>query len=100
MPSIISILISVAFVIGGPVLFYQNLKKAGDPVQLALKYFEDGADELVFLDVSATIEGRESLFDDVKQVSKEVFIFFPFFQTAVSNSVKLFRIYAGFIKKI
>ncbi|MFQ5406077.1 MAG: imidazole glycerol phosphate synthase subunit HisF [Candidatus Micrarchaeia archaeon] len=53
---------------------FQELKKAGDPVALALKYYEDGADELVFLDITATLEGREAFFDVVKQVSKEVFI--------------------------
>ncbi len=49
-----------------------DLKDAGDPVILAKKYAQTGADELVFLDISATLEGRKTLIDMVLQVAKEV----------------------------
>ena len=46
---------------------FQNLQQAGDPVQLAKRYNEEGADELVFLDITATVEGRKTF---TKLVSK------------------------------
>ncbi|MFC5195122.1 imidazole glycerol phosphate synthase subunit HisF [Bizionia hallyeonensis] len=51
---------------------FVDLKDAGDPVALAKKYAQTGADELVFLDISATLEGRKTLIDMVLQVAKEV----------------------------
>ena len=51
-----------------------GLKEVGDPVSLAKKYYEDGADELVFLDISATIEKRKTMVDVVRRVAKEIFI--------------------------
>jgi len=51
-----------------------NLKYAGNPVSLAEKYSSNGADELVFLDISATDEGRKTMVDVVRKVSKNVFI--------------------------
>jgi imidazole glycerol-phosphate synthase subunit HisF len=48
------------------------LKDAGDPVELAKKYAETGADELVFLDISATEERRKTLFDLVRNVAKAI----------------------------
>ncbi len=51
---------------------FVDLKDAGDPVVLAKKYAQSGADELVFLDISATLEGRKTLIDMVLQVAKEV----------------------------
>lgn len=53
---------------------FLGLKEVGDPVSLAKKYYEDGADELVFLDISATIEKRKTMFDVVRRVAKEIFI--------------------------
>ncbi len=44
---------------------FLNLKDKGDPVELAARYEEEGADEIVFLDISATIEGRRTLLDVV-----------------------------------
>lgn len=46
----------------------------GDPVSLAKKYYLDGADELVFLDISATVEKRKTMVDIVKKVAKEIYI--------------------------
>lgn len=51
---------------------FENLRDAGDPVELAKRYADEGADELVFLDISATNEERETLFDLVKQVGEQI----------------------------
>jgi cyclase len=49
-----------------------NLKRAGDPVELAKRYCEEGADELVFLDITASPEKREILKDVVESVAMEI----------------------------
>ncbi len=49
-----------------------NLRDAGDPVELAAIYAEQGADELVFLDITATIEKRKMLLDLVKKVAQRI----------------------------
>lgn len=49
-----------------------NLRDAGDPVELARIYAKEGADELVFLDISATNEGRTTLIDLVKRVGEAI----------------------------
>ena len=51
---------------------FMDLKDAGDPVELAKKYAENGADELVFLDISATEERRKTLIDLVRNVAKAI----------------------------
>ena len=51
-----------------------NLQIEGDPVEMASKYSEQGADELVFLDITATLESRNNVVDLVEQVAKKVFI--------------------------
>ncbi|MEW8958133.1 imidazole glycerol phosphate synthase subunit HisF [Neomoorella humiferrea] len=51
-----------------------NLRDAGDPVELAAFYDRAGADELVFLDISASAEGREIMVDVVRRTATEVFI--------------------------
>jgi len=53
---------------------FENLRDAGDPVDLGKKYSEEGADELVFLDITASKDNRQTLFDLVAKVAKEVFI--------------------------
>lgn len=53
---------------------FQNLRDAGDPVENAKIYDEAGADELVFLDISATHEERNIMVDVAKAVAKEIFI--------------------------
>ncbi len=50
----------------------ENLRDAGDPVELAKVYAEEGADELVFLDIAATLENRKTLADLVKRVAQQV----------------------------
>ncbi len=51
-----------------------GFKRSGDPVALAKKYYLDGADELVFLDISATVEKRKTMVDIVNKVAKEIYI--------------------------
>jgi len=53
---------------------FDNLTDAGDPVELAKKYYAEGADELVLLDISATLEGRETFIDVVRDVAKAIAI--------------------------
>src|SRR5262249_27163708 len=53
---------------------FLNLRDAGDPVEVARRYEDEGADELVFLDISATHEGREILLDVVRRVADEIFM--------------------------
>ena len=53
---------------------FVNLRDAGDPVELAARYNDQGADELVFLDVAATVENRATLVDVVSRTAREVFI--------------------------
>ena len=51
---------------------FEDLRDAGDPVSLAKYYCEQGADELVFLDITATIENRPTLLELVKKLSLEI----------------------------
>lgn len=51
---------------------FLGLNDAGDPIELAAKYAQDGADELVFLDITATLEKRKTLTDLVKAIAKEI----------------------------
>lgn len=53
---------------------FQGLRDMGDPVELALAYQEQGADELVFLDISASVEGRGTMLETVRQVARELMI--------------------------
>lgn len=53
---------------------FVQLRDAGDPVELAQAYVREGADELVFLDISATVEGRQTMIDVVADVAKYVSI--------------------------
>ena len=53
---------------------FNNLMDAGDPVQLAYEYYKQGADELVLLDITATLEGRETFKKVVEDVAKAISI--------------------------
>ena len=53
---------------------FQNLRDAGDPVELAKRYDEQGADELTFLDVTASSGNRETTYDVVRRTAEQVFI--------------------------
>jgi len=53
---------------------FKQLRDAGDPVELASWYDEQGADEVVFLDIGASPEGREAMFDVVERTARQLFI--------------------------
>jgi len=48
---------------------FEDLRSAGDPIELASRYVQEGADELVFLDITATVEARSALVDLVKDIA-------------------------------
>jgi cyclase len=53
---------------------FMNLRDQGDPVELAQKYYEQGADEITFLDVNASVDNRSTMFDVVARTADVVFI--------------------------
>jgi len=53
---------------------FENLRDAGDPVELAARYDAQGADELCFLDITATVEGRGALLDIVSRTAEKCFM--------------------------
>jgi cyclase len=53
---------------------FQDLRDAGDPVELAARYDAAGADELVFLDITATLQGRDAMDDVIGRTAEQVFI--------------------------
>jgi cyclase len=53
---------------------FLNLRDAGDPVQVASRYESEGADELVFLDITASHEGRDIMLDVVRRTAEQVFM--------------------------
>jgi cyclase len=70
-----------------------NLRDAGDPVELAANYAEQGADELVFLDITATVEKRKTLAELVKKIAHAINI--PFTVGGGINSVEDVRVLLG-----
>jgi len=52
----------------------EGLRKVGDPAKFAKRYYEQGADELIFSDVVASLYGRNSLYDIIKQTAAETFV--------------------------
>ncbi len=53
---------------------FVGLRDAGDPVEVAKRYNEEGADEITFLDIGASHEGRDTIVDVVKKVAQQIFI--------------------------
>ncbi len=53
---------------------FLNLRDAGDPVELGARYSDEGADELVFLDITATVRSRKTIVELVEKVAEKVFI--------------------------
>lgn len=51
---------------------FKDIRDAGDPIELAKKYVEQGADELVFLDITATLEKRKTLIPLVQEIAREI----------------------------
>jgi cyclase len=68
---------------------FLNLRDAGDPVERAKLYYEQGADELVFLDITASHEGRALMFEYAARVAEEVYI--PFCVGGGIKSIEDFR---------
>ena len=72
---------------------FENIRDAGDAVELAMYYSRQGADELVFLDITATIENRKTLVDLVKKIASKINI--PFMVgggiTSVENAFELLQ---------
>ena len=65
---------------------FVGIKEVGDPVDLAKEYYRQGADELVFLDITATHEKRKTMVDVVEKVAKNIFI--PFTVGGGINSIE------------
>jgi imidazole glycerol-phosphate synthase subunit HisF len=65
---------------------FVDIRDAGDPIELAKRYVQDGADELVFLDITATIEKRKTLTELVSKIAKEINI--PFTVGGGINSLE------------
>jgi cyclase len=53
---------------------FLDLRDAGNPVELARRYYEQGADEITFLDVTATVDDRATMYDVVQATAEQVFI--------------------------
>lgn len=53
---------------------FENLRDAGDPIELANYYYQSGADELTFLDVKATVDNRSTMYDLVSKTAEQIFI--------------------------
>src|SRR5487761_1542825 len=53
---------------------FRDLRDAGDPVELAALYDSEGADELTFLDITASSGGRQTMYDGVRRTAEQVFI--------------------------
>ena len=68
---------------------FVNLRDAGDPVEIAAAYDKAGADELVFLDITASSDARETVVDMVRRVAETVFI--PFTVGGGIRTVEDFR---------
>ncbi len=68
---------------------FVNFKDAGDPVELAKYYNEQGADELSFLDITASYENRKIIIEIIKKVAKEVFI--PLSVGGGINNIEIIR---------
>ena len=62
---------------------FKNLVDVGSPVEIAAEYELQGADELVFLDITATLDQRKTMAETVEEVSKQVFM--PLTLAAASN---------------
>jgi cyclase len=53
---------------------FLDLRDAGDPIELSRTYYEQGADEITFLDVKATVDNRDTMYDVVRATAEQVFI--------------------------
>ena len=69
---------------------FVNLQDAGDPVEIAAAYDREGADELVFLDITASSDARNTVVDMVRKVAEKVFI--PFTVGGGIRTVEDFKV--------
>lgn len=53
---------------------YEGLRKIGNPNEFAKKYYEQGIDEIIFIDIVASLYGRDCLFDIIEKASKDIFV--------------------------
>src|SRR3989338_11184893 len=53
---------------------FEGLKKLGDPAVFAKKYYQDGADEILYIDIVASLYGRNNLVDILEETTREVFV--------------------------
>lgn len=53
---------------------FENIRDAGDPVEIARRYDEQGADEITFLDITASVDGRDTTLHTVERMASQVFI--------------------------
>jgi cyclase len=53
---------------------YEGLRKIGNPNEFAKKYYEQGVDEIIFIDIVASLYGRDCLFDIIEKASKDIFV--------------------------
>jgi cyclase len=65
---------------------FVDIRDAGDPIELAKRYVDEGADELVFLDITATVENRKTLIELVRRIAQEINI--PFTVGGGINSIE------------
>ena len=59
-------------------VYFEGLRKIGIPSELAKKYYDQGADELFYIDIVSSLYQREILFDDFEKTSRELFIPFAY----------------------
>ncbi|GBC72051.1 Imidazole glycerol phosphate synthase subunit HisF [Candidatus Calditenuaceae archaeon HR02] len=78
---------------------FRELQAAGDPVALAVRYVEEGADELALLDISASIEGRETFIDVIRRIASEINIPFTV-GGGIRNAEDAYRILANGADKV
>lgn len=78
---------------------FQGLRDIGDPVKLALLYQEQGADELVFLDISATPQGKQTMFEVVERVAQNLMLPFTV-GGGIKNLGQVERLLAGGADKV
>lgn len=64
-------------------VYFEGLRKVGDPVEMAKQYYDQGADEIFYIDIVASLYRREILFDQIEKVASQLFV--PF---AVGGGIK------------
>jgi len=78
---------------------FENLRDAGDPVELAKRYAEEGADELVFLDISASQEERETIYELVRKVGEQINIPYAV-GGGISNKAQVYKLLRSGAEKV